>query len=1334
MKINRNGLLEDMISFFQEQSGVVVGDPGVGKSYLLSEMVSRLLDKNFPATMVRLDFLTDGSNKDIAESLGVTGENWIDPLKLITLPESKKGIIIFDAYDTIKDEKLKAAILKQIAKAKQELPNWSIVVSVRTYDAARSQKLIDLFPAEFNSDNVHCRRFKIPVLSEEELSAFLADHEKLKIIYEEGTAKLKDILKIPFFLSLLDVILAKTDTSTETVKGLKSEIELLEMYWIKVVYKVTPSIQTELFLKDLTIRMVESRVISIDKFDYLGDLPAEKVLIAEQLLGENILTEQDSYSPRIAYAHNILFDFAVSKLVLKDTAAQLLEFIAADQARPFFLRPSFIYFFAHLWYVNQAKFWAIYDELSQSTDDVISLFNKLIPSTVIAKEFEDINQLGFLHGTDSNKASQASNVLQALRFVKETPNKAAQASLLLRLSSDLQLPFVWDFTFILEGLIKDPTIQADATIFLMCGNAARNLMDFLLPNRSNPSVDQLASYRGISLIAKTYSTDIEASRARFQLILDMLDQPDFNIAYFSTLTDEIKEFYKIDPQFCASIYEKVSIHEENSFDAAPMHSGVLMSFTSSRHDRFSTCHYRLQELFPRFIRFNPELAIPLGLSISNNFIAKKNADGFAFPDTIKIPYDFSVDGVNALYQIDMSHFWDQFMVHIEPLQHTQLIINYFEALIGANEIELLKTGLKSYFAHAKSAYNWKMLLDFGAAHPEVLHNLLFDVLLQPAVLYWNDSIVAAGAFIESSISFYTDEQSHQLENTILSLPGYVGHAEQEKANVVVLRLLSRIPKERLTDAKSVAIMSALEPVTNEPLVTYSSTSEVLTTEMFLTEHGVDIKKPENEELLSENRKMEWLRHNFSNNVADPETYAEPLKAANLSFAIIKENTELPQRLKQTILTSIASVCGIVLRSNLILKHEAQLTPEQYALFTEMLLYCLNYYTESDTFAEENSSPGSGYSSTPRSEAAFALPKLFAITKDAELLPLVKQYSTDKNAVTRFGIVKSINHLYPAQKDLFWEIVNERLANETDWFTKSVVIGRLDNTKIFTTEPDRFLAAYQLAKQEIFNMQEGRNSYLDSFLVIALAFLRFTGDTRINDILKECLDENLSIGTDLVFQAFEIIEPENLYRNYSDAADVEKSRRVLDLLMTLLDMCERTLLSVKAEDEVTEEVQQSFKIIDTVIQQIYFSMQVSKRILQRNTFKITSEHQELFYFFAKPLLEKILGISRQLGGGHMQGHSAHYFIEIMCEALRFDPRFSLATTSEITAMAAGTNYTFDHSAIREVVKYTERLLADHKNMLTEPEAFAQIMNLLNIYVRSGWPEALDLLWKLDEIFR
>ncbi|MEA5425406.1 NACHT domain-containing protein [Arcicella lustrica] len=1330
MKIDRSKLLEEMHTFFQQESGVVIGEPGVGKTYLLSKMVSLLLEKKIPATMVQIDFLSDGSDKDIAEALGVSGENWIDALRLISLPDNTKGIFIFDAYDTIKDEKLKTVILKQITKAKQQLPNWSIVVSVRTYDAIRSQKLIELFPAEFNNDNIHCRRFKIPILSEKELSEFLTGYQKLNTIYKEGTAKLKEIFRIPFFLSLLDIILSKTDTSTDTIRVLKSEIELLQMYWIKVVYKVTPSIQMELFLKDFTLKMVENRVISVDKLDYLSNIDIDKLLITEQLLGENILTEQGSYSPKMAFAHNILFDFAVSKLVLKDNTIELLQFIAADQARPFFLRPSFIYFFANLWYVNPAKFWTIYNELSLSTDDVISLFNKLIPSTIVAKEFVDTNQLKFLDDPTSYNISQTINVLQALRFIKETTNKAAQASLLLRLSTNLQLAFVWDFSFILEGLIKDPIIQADVATFSICGNSARNLINFLLANKVNQSVDQLASYTGISLIAKTYSTDIEASRTCLQLILDIIDQPDFNIAYVSTLTENIKEFYMIDPQFCARIYEKVSAHEENSFDQAPMYSGVLMSFTSSRHDQFDICHYRLQQIFPKFISSSPELAIPIALSISNNFIKKKNLDGLVILDTIKIPFDFLVDDINAHYQVDLSHSWYHPMSSTEPIQYTQYILNYFEKLISTNEIELLKILLKSYFSCANSAYNWKMLLDFGTSYPEILHDLLFNLLLQPAILYCDDTIVAAGTFLESAIQFYTKEQVHQLEKTILAYPENI--SVSALGNMNILRLLSRIPKERLTEAKSIAIMSSSEVMKNEPLVSYTSTSEIYTTEMFLTEQGVDIKKQENEQLLAENQKMEWLTNHFSNDVPDAENYAEPLKAANKTFVIVRDNTEVSQRLKQTILTNVADVCRIVLHSNLTLKHEVQLSPEQYITFKEMLFFCLNYYTDSDIFAEKNSSPGSIYSQTPRSNAAFALPKLFACTKDVDLLPLIKQYANDKNAITRFGIMQSLHHLYPTQKELFWEIVNERLDKETDWFTKSVIIGRLNNVKIFTTEPDRFINAYQLAKSEIFKIPEGHYSYLASFLSIALAFLRFTGDVRIKDILRQCLENNLSIGPVLVSNAFEIIKPEN--RNYLDPTDVEKSVRVLDTLMMLLNMCEKMLLSTKSNDEVIEEVQQSFVIIDTVIKQIYFSMQVSQVIPQQNTIRINQEHQLRFYFFAKPLLEKILGISRQLKGGHMQGHSAHYFIEIMGEVLRFDARFSLATTSEITTMAVGTNYTFDYSAIQEVVKYTERLLADHKSMLTEPQAFAQIMNLLNIYVRSGWPVALDLLWKLDEIFR
>lgn len=1334
MKIDRNLLLAQMIDFFQAESGVIVGDPGVGKSYLLTEMLSSLLAKEIPATMVRLDFLTDGTNNEIAASLGISGEDWIEPLRRINIPEDSKAVIIFDAFDTIKDEKLKKNMLTHIAKARRGLPGWSVVVSVRTYDAARSQKLIELFPSAFNADDIHCRRFNIPILSAEELDVFLAKNERLNAIYQGATQRLKDVLKIPFFLALLEMILDKTSVSKETLIALKSEIELLDMYWVKVVYNVTPTTQTELFLRNFTLKMVNDRVLSVDKLEYLDGLGTDKVLIAEQLLSENVITEQGTSSARIAFAHNIIFDFAVSKLLLKDSTAELLAFIQADTSRPFFLRPSFVYFFARLWYTNPTKFWEIYNAFSQHNDDIVSLLNKLVPSTVLAREFDEATPLDFTIGTEPYKIEQISNVLQALRFLKNTNNKIAQVSLLLKLSYNLQLSFAWDFAFILEGLVDDAAIKADSIVFAKCGKAARNLMDFLMDKRSNQNVDQLASYRGTSLITKTYATDVTASRSRLEVILDMLKVPDFNIAYFTSLTGDIKEFYLEDPEFCARIYQEIYTHQENSSDPTPMHAGVLLSVSSNRRDQFHSCQFRLQQFFPLFIRAYPDLAIPLGLTVSNLYIRSKSPGGFVNTESIKTPYDFTINGVEVQYQVDMSHFWSEFSVRTDPIEHVEYIINYFETLLAENKVDLLHSGMKTYCMHATSAYIWKKLLSFGAGHPELTNGLLFDLLLQPAILYWNDTSASAVDLLGATFPFYTKPQLAQIETAILSLPTFVGEEHLKKADLIVARLLSRIPKEGLTEARSIEIIESAEHIPNEPDFTMTFTSEILTTEICLTEKGIDIEHPDHETLLAQNNIMESFNRTFPDRIPDPETYDQALLAAIAAFAILKDNSKIPEPLAQTLLTSIASVCEVVLRSNLTVKHERALTPEQISSIKDMVLYCLAYYCSSDRFAEENSSPGSVYSPTPRSEAAPAIVQLYSMTKDTELLSLVKQYACDMNSVTRFGIIKNLNLLYSTQKELFWDILNERLGNETDWLTKATLISKLGLMKIFSEEQDRLIAAFQIAKIPIFTIPEGRSSHLDSFLSMALEYYRETNDFRIIEILDECLDENLAISGDLVFQAFKIIEPANFYRHYSDEADIETCQKLLGVLMNLLKRCEKILLAVKPGDQLTENVTTAFNTIDNVVSRINFSMQVNKRILQQGTIKITDEHQERFYFFIKPLLEKILEISRQLDGGHMQGHTAHYFIETMGAALRFDARFSLATTTEITKMTTGTNYTFDHSAIQEVVKYTETLLADHKNMLTEPEAFAQIMTLLNLYVRSGWPQSLELLWKLDDVFR
>jgi len=66
--------------------------------------------------------------------------------------------------------------------------------------------------------------------------------------------------------------------------------------------------------------------------------------------------------------------------------------------------------------------------------------------------------------------------------------------------------------------------------------------------------------------------------------------------------------------------------------------------------------------------------------------------------------------------------------------------------------------------------------------------------------------------------------------------------------------------------------------------------------------------------------------------------------------------------------------------------------------------------------------------------------------------------------------------------------------------------------------------------------------------------------------------------------------------------------------------------------------------------------------------------------------------------------------------------------------AGSGYNLDSMAVSETVKLVESLLADHRYIFREEDALNNLVVLLDIFAEAGWPEALTLIWRLDEVFR
>ena len=91
--------------------------------------------------------------------------NLIDILKSIPISD-KKGIILFDGFDAARDDRKRKNFLILIQRAIQELDNWNVIVTVRTYDAKKSQELLDLFGRmtiqihrTYQTEGILCRHF-----------------------------------------------------------------------------------------------------------------------------------------------------------------------------------------------------------------------------------------------------------------------------------------------------------------------------------------------------------------------------------------------------------------------------------------------------------------------------------------------------------------------------------------------------------------------------------------------------------------------------------------------------------------------------------------------------------------------------------------------------------------------------------------------------------------------------------------------------------------------------------------------------------------------------------------------------------------------------------------------------------------------------------------------------------------------------------------------------------------------------------------------------------------------------------------------------------------------
>ena len=1321
MKINREKLLNNLQDFASRGNGVIIGSPGVGKTYLLNELCQSLKSVGTPHLLLPIDQLGNGMSKTLRQELSYEGD-LIKKLKSVPVSD-KKAILLFDAFDAARNEKTRKRFLNLIRRAIQELGKWNVIVTVRTYDAEKSQELLDLFGAPDDTDltqhhtkGILCRHFTIPPLNEDELQQAFEQIPYLKSRYKSGSEDFKHLLANPFNLWLLEKIL-RISQDVPDFSQIHSEVQLLGLFWERRIEAKDNEDHRQFVLTQVTHQMVKERSLTVRLNNIYNDLGLDKLarkIAWDNLLSDEILAKVPSTGQRIAFSHNILFDYAVSVLLIEDEPQQLENFVLEDLSRPLFLRPSLTYFFTRLWYDALPRFWyedahesfwnAFWHILPSNQSVHLRLFVRLIPTSVIANEAREIDQLRpLLEKLQDGKeiANEAvMRLLQSLRSL-QIERDALWNKFFDQVSAHLHIDFAWDLATLTSEILERATETENTTVIDACGRVGRRLLEWIWQKRKTDKDDwynRLGSYRAVPLVAKTYGTNVEKSRTLLKKVLELTREDNFPIDFLTCLTKHVDQIWGDAPEFVTLIYRAVFTHDEASDEQTNQKSPVHTLITTRRQD-YKMCRYWLVRHSSNFLRATPLVATRTIIQSLNFLIVRRHITDYRQEGVVSedLTETFKFRGKTAYFVQDKNYLWDEQGIRDESIKMADTLFEFIAKLARSEEsLPLLDSLLDVFRDTVWVAFFWKRLLKVAAQFPKVFAPRLFELCIATPIQTRNETLYELRFFLETATSEFTPEQRLQIEKT----------KEIERENSV--------PK-------------------NRPRVN-SRYSETYSEEQWLQEQGVDTTKPENQEIQRFFEPLDKFRSNWQNGEPTEkatESLLPPLKAA---YKTIKSTMEADREVIDSLwykLTACAAILGQVADN-----------PESH-LFNfcrEVLLDGATHELPKPDPQRDAQFNDPAYSPCPRHEAARGLLRLTARHPDPEILDAIELLANDPVPSVRMVTAMELSAVYVKTPERFWNIVDKRAECETSHVVQKylyhtltrIVVAEKENEAKTTRVMDKLLKCLLTTTDKL----EPEDPFIPLLMWLAINRENPWALETIEDTFFKDPTRFATSLTRAVSQVMRNVVPKNLETDEGR----ETTKRAIAWLGQVITVAsegikvQRTTLQEHRTEESEKKLYDIYRVIDEVITQLYFAVAYERDLSDKPVEAIPHKLRCRFYNEVKPLLQQVIDFALDRENSALFAGTVHDFMQILTSFLSCNPEEVLHLAEGVARSSEPAGYTLDSLAVRDVVEFVEIVLADHRDEVQDGESLEDLLNLLDIFAKTGWSDALRLVWRLDEVFR
>lgn len=1341
MKIERPALDAALLAFAQGGHGLVLGQAGAGKTHSLVRLAQTLKRTLVPYVLLSVDELGDASEEDLRSSLGYTG-TFGEQMPAIFAAGPGGGMIIFDGFDAARNEGARARLIHIIRSAvRRAPPGWSILVSVRNYDAAKSPALLEIFgaqgkapPPEFRRSGVPARHFAVPVLTDDEVRRAVEQIPGLASAFAQASDGLRRLAHVPFNLWLLERVV-RSVADPGRIGVLESETQLLDLFWTTHVRDTGDGDARILLLKEIVEQMVAGRRLTVPKADVFEPQleSAWRSLFSAEILGEGGPVGQ-----RVSFGHNILFDYAVSVLLIDDTPEGLSAFLREDESRPLFLRPSLVYFFSHLWFSARPTFWSCFFNLLPAEDTPVRLVGRLIPPYVIVAECRDSTELTRLVESCRNEPEVGPQavlrVLQALRFA-ESPDATIWAEFAEKISPLADQTFAWELGAFLNGVQDDPRHGGDTVIRQVVGRSARTLFEWAWRGRGSPEgswYDAFAAQIVLPLVVKTFGTDPEANESIGRRVLGLLAEDDFLIRYMMDLAEGVPQMAPHAPALVADIYRGIFTHSEER--ETPTHmGGIVMSFRSNRRQDFSLCHYILAKGYPEFLQTAPDHAIPVPVYVLNAVSLGRATrylkEGSTLHDVLE-PFWFL--GQERPYVEDWSLTWTRY-----PGEEEWDLADALTHYLTDPGLAIEPSQLVGLIAnHSAAAATWSLLLKVGADAPDRYASLLHELALARPIQLGMSTLRPLGTFIEKAYEHWSPEQRAAFEKSVLELGGK-GEAEladDTKALRVRDRLLARIPANLIMEPEARARVEELAAAgslpSNEPLVRFSSMAEPFDEEEWFREQGVDPNTPENTPVWELGSATGAFGETWKNETPDVEAVQAVLPELRRAFQALTERENVGDPLVQRAWTGLAESTAAVAKARLPARSEA------YELAHEVLTRVAGFPPPDVPADADETYTWPHWSPSARIGAAQGLAYLGAVDPTPGVLNALQQLARSPDPSERLVTLMYAPLIGRVATETLREIAVDRVENESNEVVATAlfrILGALGEG----SAPGGDLVRATIDRWIGTGSSELRPILADWLVHFAL----WRNDAWAWTVLRNCLAQLEKFGallSEVNFHVINTLTPLTVAK--PESAD-EIGRGVGWLVHVLTELRGRVAtLRARTSGDLDQADQDLLgtihKQVDEIVTRLYFNLRRHgpDPDAEDPGHVPTDDQLRSYYAAIKPVLHGVLRFSEPAAAGVMVAGTAHRFMELLNSLLFVDPPEILAMAADVSTAGRGQNFHLDSLAVREVVQLVETVLADHRDRIIHGKPLADMLRLLDIFADVGWPDALRLVWRLDEVFR